>query len=31
MESWYHFDVAHTRMEGLIKRGLLYGRIGTVE
>ena len=31
MESWYLFDVTHTRMEGLIKRGLLHGRTKVVE
>jgi len=31
MESWYHFDVTHTCMEGLIKCGLLHGRTEVVE
>ena len=31
MDSWYHFDVTHVRMEGLVKRGLLRGRTDAVE
>ena len=31
MESWYRSDVTHTRMEGLVKRGLLRGRTDTME
>ena len=31
MESWYHSDIIHTRMEDLIKRGLLRGRTKAVE
>ena len=31
MDSWYRSDVTHTRMEGLIKRGLLRGRTDVVE
>ena len=31
MESWYHSDVTHARMEGLVKRGLLRGRTEAVE
>ena len=31
MESWYHSDIIHTRMEDLIKRGLLRGRTEVVE
>ena len=31
METWYRSNVTHARMEGLIKRGLLYGRTDTVE
>ena len=31
MESWYHSDVTHARMEGLVKRGLLRERTDAVE
>ena len=31
MESWYRSDVAHARMEGLVKRGLLHRRTELVE
>ena len=31
MESWYHFDVTHARMESLIKCGLLRGRTDMME
>ena len=31
MESWYRSDVTHARLEGLVKRGLLYGRTDMVE
>ena len=31
MESWYHSDVTHTYMDGLVKRGLLCGRTNAVE
>ena len=31
MDSWYHFDVTHARMEGLVKHGLLHGRTDVVE
>ena len=31
MESWYRSDVTYACMEGLIKRGLLRGRIDTME
>ena len=31
MESWYRSDVTHTRMESLVKRGLLHGRIEAME
>ena len=31
MDSWYHSDVTHARMEGLIKRGLLRGWTNAVE
>ena len=31
MESWYRSDVTHTRMEGLVKRGLLRGRTDAME
>ena len=31
MESWYHSDVTHTCMEGLVKRGLLHGRTDVME
>ena len=31
MESWYRSDVTHARIQGLVKRGLLHGRIDAVE
>ena len=31
MDSWYRSDVAHARMEGLVKRGLLRGRTDAME
>ena len=31
MESWYLSDVTHTRMEGLVKYGVLCGRTNVVE
>ena len=31
MESWYHSDVTHTRMEGLVKHSLLHGRTDAAE
>ena len=31
MDSWYHSDITHAPMEGLIKRGLLRGRTKAVE
>ena len=31
MDSWHHSDITYACMEGLIKRGLLYGRTDTVE
>ena len=31
METWYHSDVTHARMEGLVKRGLLRGRTDAAE
>ena len=31
MDLWYHSDVTHARMEGLIKQGLLRGRTDVVE
>jgi hypothetical protein len=31
MESWYRSDVTHTRMEGLVKRGLLRERTEATE
>ena len=31
MESWYHSNVTHAHMEGLVKRGLLCGRTEAVE
>ena len=31
MDSWYHFDVTHAHMEGLIKHGLLRRRTDAAE
>ena len=31
MDSWYHSDVTHACMEGLVKCGLLHGRTDVVE
>ena len=31
MESWYRSDITHTRVDGLVKRGLLRGRTEVVE
>ena len=31
MDSWYHSDVTHACMEGLVKRGLLRGRTDVAE
>jgi len=31
MDSWYHSDVTHACMEGLIKRGLLHRRTDAAE
>ena len=31
MDSWYRSNVTHTRMEGLIKCGLLHGRTEAME
>ena len=31
MDSWYCSDVTHAHMEGLVKRGLLYGRTDAAE
>ena len=31
MDMWYHSDITHTRMEGLVKHGLLRGRIDVAE
>jgi hypothetical protein len=31
MESWYHFDITHTCMEGLVKCGLLRTRTEVME
>ena len=31
MESWYHSNITHARMEDLVKRGLLCGRTDMVE
>ena len=31
MDSWYHSDVTHGCMEGLIKHGLLCGRTDAAE
>ena len=31
MDSWYHSNVTHARMEGLVKRGLLCERTNAVE
>ena len=31
MDSWYHFDGTHVRMEGLFMHGLLHGRTDAAE
>ena len=31
MDSWYRSDVTHAWMEGLVKRGLLHGRIDAAD
>ena len=31
MDSWHHSDITYACMEGLIKRGLLYGRTDVAE
>ena len=31
METWYHSDVTHPCLEGLVKRGLLHRRTDVVE
>ena len=31
MDSWYHSDVTHACMEGLVKHGLLHGRTDAAE
>jgi hypothetical protein len=31
MESWYHSDITHKRMESLVKHGLLHARTEVME